>query len=123
MLKLRHSPAADTGGSLPGVHHLQQTRLHLFAEPPHAAAVVRPHRNTTCDAQTNPERQQQRLGKIDVDVALTVQLCLALTFVEVRRGADLPDGGFQLHAEGVAAAGVHARGKTLLVLQLHSVKV
>lgn len=66
MMKLRHSPAADTGGSLPGVHHLQQTRLHLFAEPPHAAAVVRPHRNTTCDAQTNPERQQQRLGKIDV---------------------------------------------------------
>lgn len=118
MMKLRHSPAADAGGSLPGVHHLQQTRLHLFAEPPHAAAVVRPHRNTTCHAQT-----QSVSADLEDLTGAAVQLCLALTFVEVRRGADLPDGGFQLHAEGAAAAGVHARGKTLLVLQLHSVKV
>lgn len=84
MLKLRHSPAADTGGSLPGVHHLQQTRLHLFAEPPHAAAVVRPHRNTTCVAQTNPERQQQRLGKVDGDVALTAAVLEALSRAYIR---------------------------------------
>lgn len=52
LTKRRHSPAADAGELLACVDHLQQTRLHLFAEPPHAAVVVRPYRNTACDAQT-----------------------------------------------------------------------
>lgn len=71
--------------------------------------------------RTNPGRQH-RLG----GTGAAVRLRLPRTFVEVRRGADLSDGGAQLDAEGAAAAAaaaVHARQKTLFVLQLHSVKV
>lgn len=53
----------------------------------------------------------------------TLKYSLVLTVVEEWGGADLSDGAFQLEAERVAAAGVHAGRTSSVVLQLHSVEV
>ena len=48
---------------------------------------------------------------------------LVLTVVDQGGGADLSDGGLQLEARQIRAAGVQTGGGPFVLLQLHSVEV